>query len=96
MTFVLAGVLSVPMMAEDKNKEKVKIDGRDPVTGEKIKVRSKVKSEPDGDYKEKTDIRQGDTHTKRKVKVDDDGDVKVKEKTHGPDGKAEYKAKQDK
>jgi len=97
MAFVLAAALTGTVAAEDKDKDKVKIDGRDPVTGEKIKVRSKTKAESDGDYKEKTDIHVGDQHIKRKVKRDDDdGDVKVKEKVHDSNGnKYERKTKID-
>jgi len=96
MSFVLVTALAGLVSAEDSEKQKVKIDGRDPVTGEKIKVRSKTKAESDGDYKEKTDVHVGKTHTKRRVDAEGDGDLKAKEKVHGPDGKYESKTKIDK
>lgn len=80
MAFVLATALTGVASADDQHKEKVKVEGRDPVTGEKVKVKSRSKVEADGDYKEKTTEKVGDTKTKRKVKVEPDGDVKVKEK----------------
>lgn len=95
MAAVLATALCGTMSAEDKDKSKVKVDGRDPVTGEKVKVRSKTKAESDGDYKENTHIRVGDTKEKRHVKVDDDGDVKTHVKGKSPDGKYESKTKVD-
>jgi hypothetical protein len=95
MTALLATALCGTLSAEDKEKTKVKVDGRDPVTGEKVKVRSKTKAESDGDYKEKTDVRVGDTKEKRRVKVDDDGDSKTTVKKKGPDGKYESKTKVD-
>ena len=45
MAFVLATALTGVASADDKDKEKVKIEGRDPVTGEKVKVKSKAKIE---------------------------------------------------
>lgn len=96
MTALLATALAGTMSAEDKDKQKVKVDGRDPVTGEKVKVRSKSTGESDGDYKEKTDVTVGNTKQKTRVKVDDDGDSKTKVTTTGPDGKSKTKMKVDK
>ena len=96
MTALLATALAGTMSAEDKDKQKVKADGRDPVTGEKVKVRSKSTTQSDGEYKEKTDVTVGDTKQKTRVKTDDDGDSKTKVKTTGPDGKTVTKTKTDK
>ena len=72
MSLAFAAILTCGLAAaDDKLKEKHKIDGRDPVTGEKIKGKSKVKSESDGDYKEKTKMKVGDKKYKSKTKVDD-------------------------
>jgi len=96
MTALLATALAGTMSAEDKDKRKVKIDARDSVTGEKVKVRSKTTAESDGDYKEKTDIKVGNSREKRRVKIDHDGDSKATVKTKGPGGKYESKTKIDK
>lgn len=98
-TTFLAAALAFNLTADDKYKEKTKSNTTDPVTGEHVKSKSKIKAESDGDYKEdsKSEVRNvdGKTKTKRKVRVDDDGDAKEKVKVDGPNGKYESKTKID-
>jgi ABC-type uncharacterized transport system YnjBCD substrate-binding protein len=78
-TTFLAAALAMNLAADDKYKEKTKAEGVDPVTGDKVKVKSKGKVEHDGDYKEKGKVKvNGKTKAKYKVKAEPDGDYKEK------------------
>jgi len=99
-TAVLGMALAFNVSAEDKVKDKGKVETIDPVTGQKEKTKYKTKGESDGDYKsvEKTESTgpEGKSKSKTRVKADDDGDYKAKTKGKGPDGKYETKTKIDK
>jgi hypothetical protein len=72
----------------------------DPVTGQKTKVKRKVKAESDGDYKLDEKVKstgpEGKSKSKTKIRAEGDGDYKEKTKVSGPDGKYESKTKVDK
>jgi hypothetical protein len=51
LTLDLACTLAGPMLADDHAKQKVKMEGTDPVNGDKVKYKSKSKVESDGDSK---------------------------------------------
>jgi len=93
---VLAGALTTGILSA-ADEQKTKSETKDPVTGETIKTKSKVKAESDGDYKEKSKTKvNGHTVEKRKVKGEGDGDYKEHTKVDGSDGKYESKTKVDK
>ena len=71
LTLALAGALAGTLAADDKYK--VKAEAKDPVTGEKVKSKTKVKSDKDGDYKEESKTKvNGHTVEKHKEKVKTD------------------------
>lgn len=96
----LATVLALGLAAEDSTKIKTKSTTVDPVTGEQVKTKTRVKAESDGDYKVdgKTQVSgpAGTTKSRVKVRAEGDGDYKEKVKTSSPEGKSETKVKVDK
>ena len=96
----LTAVLAFSLAAEDSSKTKTKSNTTDPVTGEQVKSKTRVKAESDGDYKidgkTKVDGPAGKSKSKVKVRAEGDGDYKEKVKTSGTDGKYESKTKVDK
>jgi hypothetical protein len=97
MSFALAAALAGGLHAEDKDKTKVKIEGRDPVTGQKIKHKSKTQVDEDGDFKHKSRTKvDGETVEKRRVKGENDGDYVEKHKVEGENGTYKSKTKIDK
>ena len=81
----LAAALTFTLAADDSTKTKTKYDATDPVTGERVKAKTKVKSESDGDFKvdAKTQIKgpAGKSKSKLKVRGDSDGVYKEQVKT---------------
>lgn len=84
MTGILAIGLATSLYADDKTIAKSKTETIDPVTGDKVKSKSKAKIEHDGDYKEKTETKDTATgqKVKHKVKVKPNGEVKEKVESH--------------
>jgi hypothetical protein len=97
MSFALAAALAGGMYAEDKDKTKVKVEGTDPVTGQKVKHKSKTKVDDDGDFKAKSRTKvNGDTVEKTRIKGEHDGDYVEKHKVEGANGTVKTKTKVDK
>ncbi len=97
LNIAMVAALSGSMSAEDKHKEKVKVETKDSSTGETLKHESSVKAESDGDYKSKSRTKvNGDTVEKRKVKRKSDGDYKEEVKGKAADGKYKSTVKVDK
>jgi hypothetical protein len=96
----LAAALAFGLAADDSVKTKTKSNTTDPITGEQVKSKTRVKAESDGDYKVdgKTEVRgaTGKSKSKVKVRAEGDGDYKEKVKTSGPNGTYETKTKVDK
>lgn len=97
MSFALATALAGGMYAEDKDKQKVKVETTDPVTGQKVKHKSKTQVDDDGDFKAKSRTKvDGKTVEKHRVKGEHDGDYVEKSKVEGADGTYKSKTKVDK
>jgi hypothetical protein len=97
MSFALAAALAGGLHAEDKDKQKVKVETTDPVTGEKVKHKSKTHVDDDGEYKVKSRTKvDGKTVDKYRARGENDGDYVEKHKVDGPDGKYKSKTKVDK
>lgn len=96
----LAAALTLSLAAEDSVKTKTKSTSVDPVTGDQVKSKTRVKAQSDGDYKVdgKTETKgvAGKTKSKVKVRAEGDGDYKEQVKVSGPDGKYQTKTKVDK
>ena len=95
----LTAVLAMGLAAGDSTQTKTKSTTVDPVTGDQVKVKTRVKTDADGDYKVdgKTQVKSDAGKAKSSVKVrgEADGDYKEKVKTSGPEGKTESKTKVD-
>lgn len=97
LTLTMAAALAGTAHADDTYKEKTKSESVDPVTGEKVKKKTKIKAEDDGEYKAESKTKvNGRTVEEHKAEREEDGDYKAKTKVRTEHGSHESKTKIDK